>query len=307
MAILRGVPKLKRGASLRGRVMIDTFRGALRVRKWPKKRGPPKSELQAFWVDWFVQANRLAKYADGLAQARAIQMTKGSGLYPRDVHLMAMRGRLYTWSTPDGWRWYSMAAIGDISESLDVLAQTVGDILVRATDRWRPPPAGNPGDVLTNAGPGSPPGWAAPSAGGGFIGGALVKKTGNQTINNNAWTTLVWPSEAYDTDDLHDDVTNNSRLTADTGRLWVRLTAGVKWDNNSAGQRRLRIIKNGSAVFDGHPSTRYVASTQSDIVLTSPVLAVVADDYFEAQVYQSSGVNRTVDAVSSTWFAMELL
>lgn len=145
--------------------MIDSVRGTLRVRKWPKKRGPPKSAKQAWWVDWFVQANRLAKYADGASMARSIAMTKGSGLYPRDVLLMAMRGRLYNWVDSDGWRWYSMAAIGDISNSLDVLGQTVGDILVRAVDRWRPPAPGGAGQVLTNQGPGAPPIWSAPPGG----------------------------------------------------------------------------------------------------------------------------------------------
>lgn len=168
MATLRSIPGRPRGPTYRGRIMIDSFRGVLRIRKWPKKRGPPRSARQAFWVDWFRQANRLAKYVDGMSMARAIAMTKGSGLYPRDVLLMAMRGRLYNWTTPDGWRWYSMAAIADISESLDVLAQTVGSVLVRAADRWRPPAAGILGDVLTNKGPGNAPEWQAPAGPGGL-------------------------------------------------------------------------------------------------------------------------------------------
>ena len=61
-----------------------------------------------------------------------------------------------------------MAAIQDISDSLDVLGQTVGDILVRAADRWRPPVPGNLNDVMTNKGPGNPPAWA-PTAGSGGV------------------------------------------------------------------------------------------------------------------------------------------
>lgn len=144
--------------------MVDTVRGVLRVRKWPRKRGTPKSALQRWWNDWFRQANLLAKYADPMSQARAIELTKGSGLYPRDVLLKAMRGTLYTWRDDTGWTWYSMAAIGDISESLDVLAQTIGSVLVRATDRWRAPPPGNINDVLTYKGAALPPIWAPASA-----------------------------------------------------------------------------------------------------------------------------------------------
>ncbi len=148
--------------------MVDVVRGVLRVRKWPKKRGTPQSAKQRFWVDWFRQANLLAKYADPILQARAIEMTKHTGLYPRDIILSSMRGRLYTWIDTTGWKWFPMAAIQDISESLDVLAQTVGDVLVRAADRWRAPVPGSLGDVLTLAGAPPVPAWQAGGGGGGI-------------------------------------------------------------------------------------------------------------------------------------------
>lgn len=143
------------------------MRGVLRVRKWPRKRGTPKSALQRWWIDWFKQANKLAKYADGASQARAIEITKNSGMYPRDILLAAMRGRLYIWQDQFGKVWYPMAAIQDISESLDVLAQTVGSVLVRAVDRWRPAEPSSPaaGLVLTSAGVGLPPTWSSAGTG----------------------------------------------------------------------------------------------------------------------------------------------
>ncbi len=168
MAILKSIPRLRKLPSFRNVMMVDVVKGQLRVRKWPKKRGKAKSALQQYWIDWFTQANLLAKYADAASHSRAIEITRKSGLYPRDVLLAAMRGRLYQWNSPDGWRWFPVAAIDDISESLDVLAQTIGSVLVRATDRWRAPPVGILGDVLTNQGPAASPIWFAPSAGGGI-------------------------------------------------------------------------------------------------------------------------------------------
>jgi len=168
MVKIRSIPRERRLPSFRERVMIDVVRGTIRVRKWPKKRGPPKSEAQRFWVDWFRQANLLAKYVDAASMTMAIRLTKGSGLYPRDVLLAAMRGRLYHWADQDGWRWFSVAAIGDISESLDVLAQTVGSVLVRATDRWRTPAPGAAGDILTTPGPPGVPLWLPPAGSGGI-------------------------------------------------------------------------------------------------------------------------------------------
>lgn len=148
--------------------MIDVVRGVLRVRKWPARRGKPRSAAQRFWVDWFKQANLLAKYADGYSMARAIELTRKTGLYPRDILLKAMRGRLYTWVDETGWRWYPMAARQDISESLDVLSQRVGSLLVRAEDFWKDVAPGTFGDVLTHQLGDVPPKWIAPAGGGGI-------------------------------------------------------------------------------------------------------------------------------------------
>jgi len=167
MAKARGTPKRQKPANFTGRLMVDTVRGVLRVRKWPRKRGKPTHATTIFWNEWFTEANLLTKYVDAATMRRAIQMTTGTPQYPRDVILAAMRGRLYSWADENGWKWFPMAAINDISESLDVLGQTIGDVLVRATDRWRPPPAGSVDDVLTYKGPLTPPVWQSPGGGGG--------------------------------------------------------------------------------------------------------------------------------------------
>lgn len=147
--------------------MVDTVRGVVRVRKWPKKRGTPKSARQRWWISWFKQANLLAKYADAASQRRAIELTKGTGLYPRDILLKTMRGRLYYWTDPTGKTWYPMAAVQDISDSLDVLAQDPGNVLVRAADRWRKagPDTPSVGHVLTYVSAALPPLWAAGGGG----------------------------------------------------------------------------------------------------------------------------------------------
>ncbi len=285
--------------------MIDTFRGTLRVRKWPKKRGRPKSERQRWWNEWFKQANLLAKYADPLTQATAIELTKGSGLYPRDIILKAMRGRLYWFSTPDGWKWYPMAAIGDISETLDVLAQTVGSVLVRATDRWRPPAPGSIGDVLTYKGDEAPAEWVAPSGGGFSFAGALVSKLSNQSIGNGVLTIIAWDTEQYDTDGLHDNAVNPSRMTVPADWSRVRLYAGISWQSNSVGDRLLRFQLNGIG-FPGMAYSRMQAVGTSDNAIASPTIVVVPGDYFEVQVYQASGAAKNVIAATgATYFAME--
>ena len=166
--------------------MVDTVRGVLRVRKWPKRRGRPMSSVQRFWVDWFRQANVLAKYASAMDQRAAIEASKNSGFYPRDIILKAMRGRLYWWTTPDGWKWYPMAAVTDISEALDVVTQRVGSLLVRAGDRWRDAAPGNSGDILTHQGDDAPPAWSPGGGGGGggqqVVPGTPITFDGTQTF-----------------------------------------------------------------------------------------------------------------------------
>lgn len=167
MAILKSPPQAGRLPSHAARFMIDTVRGVIRVRKWPKRRGRPISSAQRFWVDWFRQANELAKYASAMDQTAAIEASKDSGFYPRDIILKAMRGRLYWWTTPDGWKWFPMAAVTDISDALDVVTQRIGSLLVRAGDRWRDVAPGAVADVLTHQGPDAAPAWAPVTGGGG--------------------------------------------------------------------------------------------------------------------------------------------
>jgi len=168
MKFTRAIPRSQRLPAYAGRLVVDTVRGVMRVRKWPRKRGTPTSAAQLFWIDWFRQANLLAKYADAASMRAAIELTKGSRWYPRDILLMAMRGRLLWLTDTTGWKWYPMAAIQDLSDSLDILSQTVGKLLVRATDRWRAAVEGSPGDVLTQGPAGQPPSFQ-PSAGAGGV------------------------------------------------------------------------------------------------------------------------------------------
>ncbi|KKL81949.1 hypothetical protein LCGC14_1989660 [marine sediment metagenome] len=288
-------------------MMIDTVRGVLRVRKWPKKRGPPRSELQRWWVDWFKQANRLAKYADPMSQARAIEMTKGSGLYPRDILLKAMRGRLYTWADQDGNKWYPMAGIQDISDTLDILAQFTGGVLTRAADRWRAPTPGDPGDVLTYQGAAAGAEWQPAASGGGFAGGALATATVDQTVTSGVLTAVDFDGEVYDTASLLDPATDKTAITIPAGWEWARLNGAVRWASNSTGFRLLRFDLNG-AIFPGCATHRKKANTESEDSITSPVIPVSEGDVFKLMVYQTKGSNLDLFGdPARTYFACQKL
>lgn len=285
--------------------MIDTVRGVLRVRKWPRKRGTPKSALQRHWIDWFKQANLLAKYVDPVQQARAIEMTKGSGLYPRDVILSAMRGRLYWWADETGWKWFPMAAILDISKTFDILGQTVGDMFYRATDRWRAIPAGAVDEVLTAQGPGVAPAWLPAAGGGTPFGGCLLWSSATQNVNNKSWKALDWNQEKYDTDNLHDLVTNPDRITVPAGWSKIRLSGGVVWNVNATG-RRVAVFRFEGSGFIGEANQTRPADQNSQQTLNSPAIDVAEGDWFQLRVWQDSGSQRQVLANQmNVYFAME--
>lgn len=308
MKVVRSIPRAKRGASYSGRVMIDTVRGVLRVRKWPRKRGKPTSKDQLFWIDWFRQANYLAKYIDAASMIRARIMSEGSGLYPRDIILMAMRGRLYTWVDENGWRWYPVAAIQDISESLDVLAQTIGSVLVRAADRWRAPDLGAVDDVLTYKGEADPPVWQPMLHPGSWRAGALLLKDANQLIPTGVTTILSWETAVYQTAPIHSRIPNPSRLTVPIGFTRIQLSTNITIQANAGGRRTVVWFKNG-AIFPGAPSTIILPGLALPwtINLASTLLEVVPGDYFEVAVLFTPGVALNVQVSSTTWASLQLI
>lgn len=85
-----------------GKFILDTYRGQYRMRSWPKKRGTPTDPVQLSRIQRFADANRLAKFVNGNFWALAHRVTKGSGLYPRDVLVQAMLAGQYDIALANG-------------------------------------------------------------------------------------------------------------------------------------------------------------------------------------------------------------
>jgi hypothetical protein len=106
--------------------MVDTFRGALRVRSWPKKRGPRGTPRQELWKRWFADANRLAIRGDAGQMALAIRAAKGTGLYPRDILIKAMGTGFFDAIDEDGnfitKRWHFLEPVMYQGVSLNLVA-----------------------------------------------------------------------------------------------------------------------------------------------------------------------------------------
>jgi hypothetical protein len=99
---VRWDPQQQRFPALAGKLVVDTYRGTIRVRRWPKKRGTPKSQAVRDQNEWFAGANRLTKHIEPTETNLAIAMTLGTGLYPRDLLLRQMAGGMYELVTHEG-------------------------------------------------------------------------------------------------------------------------------------------------------------------------------------------------------------
>lgn len=142
--------------------------------------------------------------------------------------------------------------------------------------------------------------------------GALVFDAANQSIPNTTITTLLFDTESYDTDAIHDTSTNTGRLTVPTGATKVRLTARVEFAIDGTGIRKVIFYKNGSTAFAGGGQNREVpiSSDPTTMLDVTPVLTVTATDYFEVRVSQTSGSALDVLSTSQgqqSWFAMEVI
>lgn len=167
MAKIVGMPIPQKAPSLIGNVVVSTWRGVAYVAKWPRKRNRPLPEHTKVQSEWFRQAGVLAKYLAPQQMKAAIDATKGTPLYPRDVLVMGMAGTLLSITMQDGRTLYSMSSREGVSGSLDILSQQDGAILARSGGLWVPVYTEDVGKVLTSNGPDQAPSWEEGGGGGG--------------------------------------------------------------------------------------------------------------------------------------------
>ena len=177
------------------------------------------------------------------------------------------------------------------------------------------------GQVLTFDGATST--WKNAAGGGGGGGGgtsfrgALLKKTGDTNIPTNTGVLIPFDAEEFDTDNFHDNVTNNTRITIPSGVSYVRLcgamaiTGGVANDYDA----QLLIIKNGLAVVGAAGTVTSPNAPQDltpEIALCTAPLNVAAGDYFELRGFQTSGATLAISANpgglrTRTYFSIEIV
>jgi hypothetical protein len=138
--------------------------------------------------------------------------------------------------------------------------------------------------------------WATPAGGASFVGASLYNTT-NQTIANSTNTILTFNQEYFDTNTFHSTTVNTSRLTIPTGKDgYYQIIGSVPFAVNATGTRYCQVLKNGSILkYFNVPIASGNEYTNSFNIIEN----AVAGDYFEFQVFQSSGGNLTIYTRSS--------
>lgn len=124
--------------------------------------------------------------------------------------------------------------------------------------------------------------------------------TGTVVASGGASTAIQFNGEDFDTASMHDNATNNTRITIPSGGdvgFWL-LTAQISFPANATGHRKLDILENGVSIAQVDVGT---AGGGNPTVL--PILAVLnapaVGNYYEVAATQLSGGNLTCTG----WFS----
>ena len=136
--------------------------------------------------------------------------------------------------------------------------------------------------------------------------GCLLKLNKHQLIPNGLPPTIVsWEDVIEDTGGFFNPALPK-RLTIPAGVSRVRIICSCVWLINYVGCRQMLPKKNGWFLY-GLPVMNYMANnvTTTDMTNSSYPIPVVEGDYFEYEVFQSSGAPLYLAMSPGTWFGLE--
>lgn len=123
---------------------------------------------------------------------------------------------------------------------------------------------------------------------GGYTEGARVQHNTNQSIPNSTITYLAFNSERYDTDTIHDNAVNNSRLTCKTAGKYI-IALHLWYEGHATGYRQAQIHLNRTTRI-AHYTKAVPAGTFIFTIPLATIYNLAVNDYVEVLVYQTSGV-----------------
>ena len=135
--------------------------------------------------------------------------------------------------------------------------------------------------------------------GGGTDTSVFVTLSANQSVANGVEAVILFDQEDFDTDTMHDNSTNKSRLTCKTAGKFL-IFGEMEFQNNSTGRRSTLVRLNGTTKWSVEPGTNQNASHRQCIV---GMMDLAVNDYVELVAYQNSGGSLNVGS-AVTFFGM---
>lgn len=132
---------------------------------------------------------------------------------------------------------------------------------------------------------------------------ASVFNDANETIANATVTTITFNQERYDTDGMHDTVTNNSRITITAGAGAGKYLIGgcLDYTANTTGIRNIGMVLNGVTLIASNQQN--AASSFSTVICVNRVYNLSVADYVELTTHHNSG--GSLDVTASPDFSPE--
>ena len=131
---------------------------------------------------------------------------------------------------------------------------------------------------------------------------ARVYRTTAQTITTSTLTAVQFDNESYDTDAIHDNVTNNTRLTCKVAGKYA-ISGGLELESVGAGNFSLiRIKLNNTTIM---AESRQGPSNSSEVLSVATQINMAVNDYIELIVFHTAGINRNTGSTDQlTHFEM---
>lgn len=135
--------------------------------------------------------------------------------------------------------------------------------------------------------------------------GARVHKSAAQSIPNDTLTAVNFDSESFDTDALHDLVTNNNQVKLNKVGKWL-VDGQIGFAAGGTGRRQAYIRRNGTiTAFD----SRTANATGTTVMQVSDVVVSTATtDFVDLAAYHEQGAALNVDGGPTvTWLSAVFL
>lgn len=138
----------------------------------------------------------------------------------------------------------------------------------------------------------------------------VYRATDTTHTSNGSWQAVAFVSESFDTNSLHDNSTNPSRLTVPATGYYM-IFAQIQFASNATGNRGLRFRKNGAtnSGLGGGNFMPAISGASARINIHSGPVSLTAGDYVEIEAFQSSGGSLAIEANTveyelGTWFSI---